>query len=887
MPAPTWTLPVIPGVNLAGQPGVVTYTLSAASGSTSGTFSNYLTATVRGQRLRIGPVAPVTVVGQANLQIRKRAHAAQVIAGTPITYTITLTNAPGSDTVNVVVTDTFTAGSVASVTPSRGSCSGSGPVVCQISGFTKTETITLVLNTSPVFSNVLTNTAVITTALAGVTDNTLLDNTGQVTVTVWRPVADLEVTKTAAVSEIMAGRQVSYTLTITNHGPAAAGLVLTDTFAPAFPTVQWVDSSPTPSDVGFTHVAWRNLPVLNSGQSATVVVTFSTASSYAGLLTNTAVVTFNSASAGFIDPGPAPNTDTVILPVRPPTADLEISKTTGFTQVFAGQPLTYTLTITNHGADTVGVVVTDTFLPVGGAVSGVTCTNGCSYAGGNTVVWNSLPALAGGQQRRLVLTFTTSTAYNGLLTNTAVITFSGANPYAVDPGPAPNTDQVSTPVRQLQADLRLTKARIGGSGLIQRGQPITYLLTIFNNGPDRVTIVVTDTFSNAALQSYSTAYPGAVCTPSVIGGGGRLVCTLPSFLGSTSITMTLNTANSDIFSMVLNNAQVAATVFVVDPNPNDNTGAVNVGFQTSPILVLTKTAAPADGSTVRPGDTIIYNVRVTNLSTATAAASGVSMVDTLPGGVGLVRVSTNGSHTSTGLTHTFTMPSLGIGASLTATLEVTVTASTSGTTITNNARASYSAGSAGTALTTHRVITGTAAGKVYLPIILKNLSLLPNLISSVSVNTASNPPLVTVIVTNTGNTAVAEPFWVDFYVNPSQPPSTLTGADRRWQRVKTIDRGIAWPVNTILAANGGSVTLTSLGGFDANQTRWSALPAGTYNFYAFADSFDNNDPQGAIYVEVPESNEADNESSQLAVGVSGLGATAAEPEPETVYPPRQ
>jgi hypothetical protein len=181
--------------------------------------------------------------------------------------------------------------------------------------------------------------------------------------------------------------------------------------------------------------------------------------------------------------------------------------------------------------------------------------------------------------------------------------------------------------------------------------------------------------------------------------------------------------------------------------------------------------------------------------------------------------------------------------------------------------------------------TTSTPGTVYLPIILKDFVQLPNLISTLTVNNSVNPPLVTVLVQNIGDAPVNEGFWVDFYVNPSTPPANLIGRDRRWQQVST--RGIAWEVSTPLAV-GGSVTLSSGSGYNSGQTNWGALPSGIYDFYAFADSYDNNDPNGAIYVEVIESNESDNQSSAAGISITGLGLepdSAAQPDPAQ-FPPR-
>ena len=175
---------------------------------------------------------------------------------------------------------------------------------------------------------------------------------------------------------------------------------------------------------------------------------------------------------------------------------------------------------------------------------------------------------------------------------------------------------------------------------------------------------------------------------------------------------------------------------------------------------------------------------------------------------------------------------------------------------------------------------------IYLPVVMKEVAAVANLATTLTVDTSVNPPLVTIVIENRGDYPVDEPFWVDFYVNPTMPPSSLTGPDRRWQRVSTM--GIAWPVTAPLAANGGSVTLNSAGGFDPVQTNWSTLPSGVYTFYAFVDSYDNNDPEGATYVEVRESNEADNESLVSTVTIAGTGLSFEQqerPDPGR-YPPR-
>jgi uncharacterized repeat protein (TIGR01451 family) len=83
---------------------------------------------------------------------------------TPITYTITVTNAGPQTASNVVVTDTIPAGTTfTSATPTQGTCSGTSTVTCNLgaiaAGGTATITLTVQAPTTP---GTLTNTATVT-----------------------------------------------------------------------------------------------------------------------------------------------------------------------------------------------------------------------------------------------------------------------------------------------------------------------------------------------------------------------------------------------------------------------------------------------------------------------------------------------------------------------------------------------------------------------------------------------------------------------------------------------------------------------------------------------------------------------------------------------------
>ncbi|MEM7347377.1 MAG: hypothetical protein AAF485_24320, partial [Chloroflexota bacterium] len=195
-------------------------------------------------------------------------------------------------------------------------------------------------------------------------------------------------------------------------------------------------------------------------------------------------------------------------------------------------------------------------------------------------------------------------------------------------------------------------------------------------------------------------------------------------------------------------------------------------------------------------------------------------------------------------------------------------------------------------IVTHQVITNTVQD-IHLPIVLKNyaeqidLTIVGFSLTPIPSN-SSETTIVTIVVQNQGTESTDTGFWVDLYLNPTTTPDTATlGADRRWSNVGA-SQGMAWPVSTILAP-GESITLTTSAGFDANQTVWSGtLPVGTNNLYAFADSFDSNDPTGATNVEIVESNETNNMSGPLTVILAtGLEINQITPAAPGLMAPRK
>ena len=256
--------------------------------------------------------------------------------------------------------------------------------------------------------------------------------------TVTLPPSNLSITKTAIPDPVMPSASVTYTITVTNGGPAAAQSVLvSDTLPPG--TVFQGASGTGWTCAGSPGNASCTRPTLAVGTAPIITLTLG-APATPGTLTNTVTV-----SAASPDPTPANNTATAVSQVSatPGQADLSITKSDGGLEGRFGYPLVYTITATSGGPASVGgATVTDT-LPAG--LSGVTWT--CSASAGS-----SCPASGAGNLAASVsllsggtATFTTTgTVVAGTpspLLNTATITAPAG---VTDPSPGNNSATEST-----------------------------------------------------------------------------------------------------------------------------------------------------------------------------------------------------------------------------------------------------------------------------------------------------------------------------------------------------------------------------------------------------------------------------------------------------------
>jgi uncharacterized repeat protein (TIGR01451 family) len=254
----------------------------------------------------------------ADLSVTKTDGQPSSVPGTPVAYTIVVSNA-GPDTASgAVVFDAPPAvlsGVSWTCSASPGSscpASGSGPinhgVSLQAGG---TATYTLVGTVDPSATGTLANTASVT-APAGVGDIDPGDNSAT-DIDALTPEADLAVALADSVDPVGTESPLTYTLQVTNAGPStAAAPVLTGTIPSGAGFVSSTPGAPACTEAG--GVVTCSLPSLLPSGSSTVAIDVVVQAGAAGTLSSSAAVT-----GGDPDPDPADNdaVETTAVFLRP------------------------------------------------------------------------------------------------------------------------------------------------------------------------------------------------------------------------------------------------------------------------------------------------------------------------------------------------------------------------------------------------------------------------------------------------------------------------------------------------------------------------------------------------------------------------------------------
>jgi uncharacterized repeat protein (TIGR01451 family) len=225
--------------------------------------------------------------------------------------------------------------------------------------------------------------------------------------------ADLQITKRDLIDPVRAGETLTYTITVSNTGPASAtGVIVNDTL-PISVTLRSVTASQ-----GSCVLTNCQLGALAVNGRATVTLAVNVDPAATGVITNTATVAANEE-----DPAMGNNSAHARTTVLR-EANLSIAKTGTPQPVFAGRNLAYRLEINNHGPSRAeGVHVVD---PLPTAVSFVSAPAGCIHTNGTVDCY--LGRLSPSSSRTITITTQVALAASGLVQNTASVSSSTTDP---------------------------------------------------------------------------------------------------------------------------------------------------------------------------------------------------------------------------------------------------------------------------------------------------------------------------------------------------------------------------------------------------------------------------------------------------------------------------
>ena len=557
--------------------------------------------------------AAVNAGASADIAVAKSVDDPTPNVGSQVTYTITATNNGPNDASGVEITDALPAGvSFVGAVPSQGSYdSGSG--VWVVGAITSGSAATLAITVTVDQAGSIMNSAAVTAS--DQFDPVPANNQGGVTINGQE--ADLAVTKTVDNAAPNVGDSVVFTVSVHNNGPSDATNVALADVLPA--GLAFASATPSQGSYDSAGGVWTVGTLTASGPTSTAILTLAASVTQAGALTNTASVIASDQP----DPNPANNSASASLNGSP-LADLAVTKS-GPATVTPGDNVVYSVAVTNNGpSDAANVVVADptpaglAFVGnAGGCVSAYPCALG-SVASGSTVT--------------ITTTYQVPADYSGA---NPIVNIASAVSDTPDPDTANNQGSAQTNVGPGNANLALVKS---GPAAVASGGAITWTLAISNAGPSPANgAAYTDNLPpglGAVSASCGGETGGAACVTQPIVAGATVSGTIGTLPSGGAVIVTINAIAPQGPLTLSNAASIAPPAGIVDPDPGDNSDAVDTGVGGPMANLMIVKSGPAQALA---GGNVTYTLSVTNNGPDTAA--GVTLDDPAPAGTTFVSAS--------------------------------------------------------------------------------------------------------------------------------------------------------------------------------------------------------------------------------------------------------
>ncbi|WP_162244647.1 IPTL-CTERM sorting domain-containing protein [Acidovorax sp. Leaf160] len=657
---------------------------------------------------------PVALSAGTDMSIDKTASLSAVGTATRATYTLTPRQQGGSAPTGVTVRDALPAGLayVSHSAPAPWTCDFSATqtdaLTCVHPGtyvggpYTALPAITLVAEVTGVGD--IPNTGEVT---ADQPDPTGSNNTSTVTV---NNSADLGIAKTSDVNPVVVGAPYNWTIVVRNYGPMPvlagqtirvqenlpAGMVVRTPVTSAGWTctgAYTADNAPVsyPTNGDAVTLSCLNLRTANLGFNASsgtaapnLVVPVS--NSVPGAVANSACVSLSGAGPREAGDGGGFRTNCVSTGTTGTesndSADLQITKTASQASVVVGQPLAYTLQVTNrsttnaatqvHVYDTVNDLLTSAGSP--GLVSiiapaGDSCTPTAPSNTGSASIDCNLHTLAAGETKTVTITVVpnNTTAAPLARTNTATVNSLDIG----DPIRGNNSASVTTSILP-RVDATVAKT-VNPSSAVRVGQPMVYTVTARNAGPSTANeLVITDVMpANTTFISVGTPSNGGVCSSvPTVGAGGTLSCRWTNVAGNSNrtVTFTVRPLAAALNTTINNVVNVAVGAADTETDTTNNSANVSATITDSLVDILVQKTDTVDP--VPLGGETTYRINIRNAGPS--YGTNLVLVDTFPNAGNTARFSYQGQLTASvaGATVTPACTEPAIGA-MTGTLRCT------------------------------------------------------------------------------------------------------------------------------------------------------------------------------------------------------------------------